>query len=117
MAALFVSEYAMAKMWMSWGVHPRAMIGHSLGEYVAACLAGVFALPDALGLVGLRGRLLGQLPKGAMLSVPLSAQEMQPLLKQGLSLASINGPSLCVVSGSLEALAEMETTLTRMGLE
>src|SRR5262249_19869330 len=72
---LFVIEYALAKLWLSWGVRPQAMIGHSLGEYVAACLAGVISLRDALSLVTLRGRLFEQLPKGAMLSVPLPEKE------------------------------------------
>ena len=117
MPALFVIDYALAKLWMAWGVQPQAMIGHSLGEYVAACLAGVFSLPDALALVAFRGKLLAQLPEGAMLSVPLSAQELQPLLTPGLSLAAVNGPSLCVVSGSPYAIAEIEARLTRTGVE
>jgi acyl transferase domain-containing protein len=117
MSALFVTEYAMAQLWMAWGVNPQAMIGHSLGEYVAACLAGVFSLPDALAVVALRGRLLDQLPAGAMLSVPLAAHELQPLLTAGLSLAAVNGPALCVVSGSKDAIAEMETALTLRDLE
>jgi acyl transferase domain-containing protein len=80
--ALFVIEYALAKLWISWGVHPQAMIGHSIGEYVAACLAGVFSLEDALALVATRGRLMQQMPSGAMLSVHLSAEEVQPLLSE-----------------------------------
>jgi len=117
MPALFVTEYALAQLWMSWGVHPQAMIGHSLGEYVAGCLAGVFSLPDALALVAWRARVLAQVPAGAMLSVPLSAQQLQPLLQPDLSLAAVNGPALCVVSGPHQAITEMEEMLARIGLE
>ncbi len=113
--ALFAVEYALARLWMSWGVCPQAMIGHSLGEYVAACLAGVFTLQDALALVATRGRLMQQLPGGAMLAVSLSEQEMQPFLTEHLSMAAINEPSRCVVSGPREAVDELEQQLA--GLE
>ncbi len=109
--ALFAIEYALAKLWMSWGVQPQAMIGHSIGEYVAACLAGVFSLEDALALVATRGRLMQQMPAGAMLSVNLSADEVQPFLGEKLSLAASNAPSLSVVSGSVEAVEELERQL------
>lgn len=117
LSALFVTEYALAKLWMSWGIHPQAMIGHSLGEYGAACLAGVFSLQDALALVAFRGQLFEELPEGMMLSVPLPAQELRSLLKPALSLAAINAPSLCVVSGPVDAVLEMETELTDKGIE
>ncbi|MGI2902870.1 SDR family NAD(P)-dependent oxidoreductase [Tolypothrix sp. VBCCA 56010] len=109
--ALFVIEYALSKLWMAWGIRPEAMIGHSIGEYVAATLAGVFSLKDALALVAIRGQLMQELPKGAMLSVQLSEQQVQPLLGKELSLAGINGPSLCVVSGSTEAIAQLQQQL------
>ncbi|HEC84909.1 MAG TPA: amino acid adenylation domain-containing protein, partial [Thioploca sp.] len=115
--ALFVIEYALAKLWMSWGVQPDAMIGHSIGEYVAACLSGVFSLEEALALVAARGRLMQQLPSGAMLAVSLSEQEVQPLLSKGLSLAAINAPSLCVVSGVTETIEALETRLMGQGVE
>ncbi len=115
--ALFVIEYALAKLWMSWGVHPQAMIGHSIGEYVAACLAGVFSLEDALALVATRGRLMQQMPPGAMLAVHLSAEEVQPLLTEKLSLAASNAPSLSVVSGSVEAVEQLERQLAEKGVE
>ncbi|MEH1940521.1 MAG: beta-ketoacyl synthase N-terminal-like domain-containing protein [Nostoc sp.] len=102
--ALFVIEYALAQLWMSWGISPQAMIGHSIGEYVAACLAGVMSLGDALGLVAARGRLMQQLPSGAMLSVPLPEEEVIALLDEKLSLAASNAPSLCVVSGTDDAI-------------
>ncbi|KOP26730.1 hypothetical protein AMR41_08910 [Hapalosiphon sp. MRB220] len=109
--ALFVIEYALAQLWMAWGVHPEAMIGHSIGEYVAATLAGVFSLEDALMLVSHRGRLMQQLPKGAMLSVQMAASEMQNLLEAGLSLAASNAPSACVVSGTTAAITELQEKL------
>ena len=110
--ALFVIEYALAKLLAEWGIRPRAMIGHSIGEYVAACLSGVFSLKDALTLVATRGRLMQTLPTGAMLAVPLPAAKVSPLLGNQLSLAAINGPSLCVVSGPTEAVAELKSRLT-----
>ncbi|MBD0326436.1 MAG: acyltransferase domain-containing protein, partial [Pyrinomonadaceae bacterium] len=109
--ALFVIEYALARLWMSWGVRPSAMIGHSIGEYVAACLAGVFSLEDALGLVATRGRLMQSLPGGAMLSVTLSEKELKPLLNGKLSLAAINGPTMCVVSGPEADVEQLATQL------
>ena len=115
--ALFVIEYALAKLWIKWGVRPRAMIGHSIGEYVAACLAGVFSLEDALALVAARGRLMQQLPGGAMLAVPLPEEKMQPLLGHGLSLAAINAPSLCVVSGTTQAVEALQKQLAEQGVE
>jgi len=97
--ALLATQYAQAKLWQSWGVEPTAMIGHSMGEYTAAHLAGVFSLVDALTLVELRGRLFETLPEGAMLSVPLPEAELLPLLPADLSIGVINGPRLCVASG------------------
>ncbi len=112
---LFIIEYALAQLWMSWGVLPEAAIGHSIGEYVAATLAGVFSLEDALILVATRGRLMQQLPAGAMLAVPLSEQEIE--LSEELSLAVINAPSLCVVSGSIKAVDELQNRLMELGLD
>jgi acyl transferase domain-containing protein/acyl carrier protein len=109
--ALFTVEYALAKLWMSWGVHPAAMVGHSIGEYVAACLAGVFSPEDALSLVATRGRLMQQQPAGSMLAVQLSEKDIQCFLNQRLSLAAVNAPSYCVVSGEKEAIAQLENDL------
>ncbi len=115
--ALFVVEYALARMWTSWGIAMHAAIGHSIGEYVAATLAGVLALEDALALVALRGRLMQGLPRGAMLAVPLSAGEVAPLLGPNLSLAAINQPSSCVVSGPPDAIAAMRRELEAREVE
>jgi acyl transferase domain-containing protein len=115
--ALFVVEYALARLLMSWGVKPQAMIGHSLGEYVAACLAGVFSLEDALALVDVRGKLFEQLPKGAMLSLPLPEREVRPMLNGRLSLAAINGPAQCVVSGPAQVIEETAAELAQREIE
>jgi len=109
--ALFVIEYALARLWMSWGIRPTGMIGHSVGEYVAGCLAGVFTLEDALSLVARRGALVQAQPGGAMLAVRLPEQDVVPLLNPELAVAAINSPSLCVVSGPFEAIAEFEKQL------
>ena len=110
--AIFTVEYALAKLWMSWGVQPDFMIGHSVGEFVAACLAGVFSLADGLRLIAARGRLMQDLPQGAMLSVRLSEAEARKWLTKDLSLAAVNGPTLCVISGPTEKVAELEKQLT-----
>ncbi|HET9228813.1 MAG TPA: type I polyketide synthase, partial [Thermoanaerobaculia bacterium] len=110
--ALFAVEWALAQLWMDWGVQPEALLGHSVGEYVAAALAGVFSLEDALSLVAERGRLVQATQPGAMLSVPLSEEELAPWLADGeLSLAAVNGPDLCAVSGSFEAIERLEAKL------
>jgi len=114
--ALFVIEYALAQLWMHWGVRPAALIGHSIGEYVAACIAGLFTLEDALRIVVERGRLMQQAPHGAMLAVPLSEKELLPLLNGELSLAAVNAPSLCVVSGKVEAIERFEHELAKKDL-
>ncbi|MBE9034042.1 type I polyketide synthase [aff. Roholtiella sp. LEGE 12411] len=115
--ALFVIEYALAQLWMSWGISPQAMIGHSIGEYVAACLAGVMSLEDALTLVAVRGRLMQQMATGAMLAVSASAAEVKTFLNEDLALAASNAPSLCVVSGSDDAVNKIAEKLTGKGIE
>jgi acyl transferase domain-containing protein/acyl carrier protein len=114
--ALFVTEYALARLWMAWGIRPAAMLGHSLGEYVAACLADVFSLEDALALVAARGRLMQALPAGAMLAVPLAETDLQPLLGDGVSMAAVNAPALSVVSGPVEAIEALERRLSARGV-
>ncbi|NEU77734.1 type I polyketide synthase [Nostoc sp. UIC 10630] len=115
--ALFVVEYALAQLWMAWGVNPQVMIGHSIGEYVAACLAGVFSLEDALFVVAMRGRLMQQVPAGAMLAVTLSQAELQPLLTQELAIAVYNTPSLCVVAGPVSSVEKLQHQLRKQGVE
>lgn len=115
--ALFVFEYALARLWMSWGIRPAAMIGHSIGEYVAACLSGVFSLEDALAVVALRGRLMQQASPGSMLAVPLTAWELAPFLRDGVDLAAVNAPAQCVLSGSEDHIAALEMDLTAKGIK
>ena len=114
--ALFAVEYALAQLWMSWGVRPQSMLGHSIGEYVAACLAGVFSLEDGLRLVAARGRLMQQMPAGGMLAVRAPKHEVAPLLEDGISLSAINGPELLVLGGPKAAIARAERWLTERGL-
>jgi amino acid adenylation domain-containing protein len=109
--ALFTVEYALAKLWQSWRINPVATIGHSIGEFVGACLSGVFSLEDALMLVATRGKMMWDLPPGAMLSVRLAAKEVESYLNPELAIAAINGPSLCVVSGSNEQIAKLQEKL------
>ena len=114
--ALFTVEYALARLWESWGVRPAAMIGHSIGEYVAATVAGVFTLPDALRLVAARGRLMGSMPAGAMLAVQRGESVVAPLLPAELSVAVVNGPDTCVVAGPPEPVAAFAEVLRADGI-
>jgi amino acid adenylation domain-containing protein len=109
--ALFVIEYAMARLWMSWGVHPTAFIGHSIGEFVAAHLAGVFSLADGLKLVAKRGKLMASLDRGSMLGVRAHHDLVKSFLPADLSLAAINSPNLCVVAGTVESVESFSKQL------
>jgi acyl transferase domain-containing protein len=107
--AIFAVSYSLAKRLERVGIVPEAMIGHSVGEFVAACLAGVFSLTDALRLIAFRAQRMQQLPSGSMMAIRMSEAELAPLLDNGLEIAAINGPSLCVVAGphlSIELLQE-----------
>ncbi|RYG19977.1 acyltransferase domain-containing protein, partial [bacterium] len=106
---IFVTEFALAKLWMSWGVQPSLLIGHSIGEYVAAVLAGTFTLAEALGLLAVRAKLMQALPSGAMLAVRQGADEL--VLPEGINLAAINSPKLCTVSGPHEAITAYQREL------
>ena len=114
--ALFVVEYALARLWMEWGIRPQAMFGHSIGEYVAACLAGVLSPEDALQLLAARGRLTQQLPGGAMLAVRLAENEVRSFLGNGLSLAAVNSPQLTVLSGPATAVTNLQAQLSKEGV-
>lgn len=116
--ALFAVEYALAHLWRSWGIRPAAMAGHSIGEYVAACLAGVISLEDALAIVAERGRLMGGLPGGSMLAVHIGEADLARRLEAhpSLSLAAINAPAACVASGPDEAIARLEGDLSAEGV-
>lgn len=109
--ALFVIEYALAKLWESWGVSPQAMIGHSIGEYVAACLAGVFDLESALSIVAARGRLMQEMPPGAMIAVAAPETDVERYLDDQLALAAVNAPGMCVFSGEFSAVESLERRL------
>ena len=109
--ALFVTEYATAKLLTACGITPHALIGHSVGEYVAATLSGVLSLPDALGLIEARGRLMQALPPGAMLSVMAAAEDLEPYLGDGVSVAGVNSTGLLTLSGSVEAIGALSGRL------
>ena len=100
--ALFSIEYALAQWWMAHGIAPAAIVGHSIGEYVAACLAGVFSLEDGLHLSAIRGRLMDDMPSGSMLAVSAAASTLS--IPQELAVAAINGPEQCVLSGPTDAI-------------
>lgn len=113
---LFSIEYSLSKLLIKFGIYPKAMIGHSVGEYVAACLAEVFSLKDAIKLVSVRGKLMQSLPCGAMLAVPMSETKMRKILQdKKLSLAAVNGPSMCVVSGEIGTVNELKKQLVEKG--
>ena len=114
---LFIIEYALAKLLMKWGVNPDVMIGHSIGEYVAACLSGVFSLEDALTLVVKRGELMQRMPAGEMLSVSIAKKELKPLMvgHKDISLAAVNSSELLVVSGPADAIESFAAKLNSLG--
>ena len=114
---LFATEYALATLWMSWGVRPAAMLGHSIGEYVAAHLAGVFSLEDALTLVAARGRLMQALAPGDMMAVSIAPDDLRPRLRPGAEIAAVNAPALCSVSGEPDAIAALARELLDAGIQ
>ena len=115
--ALFVLEYALTRLWQQWGLRIEALMGHSIGEYVAACVAGVMSVEDGVRLVGRRGQLMQGMERGAMLAVRLNEAELQPLLRnEQISVAAVNGPQQCVLSGNESAIAEAEARLTAGGV-
>ena len=115
-AAIFTIEFALAKLWISRGVTPSLMIGHSVGEWVAAVIAEIITLPEALAAVAQRGQLMQDIEPGCMLSVAMSAEQVTPLLDDSLSLAAINSPTLCVVAGPQGSITELEKTLKEQSI-
>jgi phthiocerol/phenolphthiocerol synthesis type-I polyketide synthase E len=114
--ALFAVEYALATLWRSWGVEPAALLGHSVGEYVAATLAGVMDLEDAISIVTERGRLMQAQPTGSMLAVPIPEAELGPRLGPDLAVAAVNEPGSCIVAGPHEAIDDLAAGLEADGL-
>ncbi|HST62348.1 MAG TPA: acyltransferase domain-containing protein, partial [Longimicrobium sp.] len=114
--ALFVTEYALAQLWMSWGVRPAAMIGHSLGEYVAATIAGVWSLEDGLRLAAERARLIEAQPPGGMMGVVLPEEEARGLLRDGLCIGALNGPQISVLSGPAAVLDALQAEVAARGM-
>ena len=111
--ALFITSYALAKLWMHWGVAPACLVGHSVGELVAACVAGVFSLSDALLFVARRGEWMQEMPGGSMLAVRMQPQQLQMMLPENVSIAAVNSPSLTVASGPTAEIERLEKTLER----
>jgi acyl transferase domain-containing protein len=114
--ALFTIEYSLARLWMHWGVAPQAMIGHSIGELVAAALAGVFTFEQALVAVAARGQIMQEMPHGAMLAIPLSEDDVASLIDTELSIAAVNAPTLCVVAGEAAAVNRFAAKLDKLGV-
>ncbi|NEO70835.1 type I polyketide synthase [Moorena sp. SIO3H5] len=119
--ALFALEYALCQLWKSWGIEADAVIGHSVGEYVAACVAGVFSLEDGLKLIAMRGQLMQQLPPGGeMLSLLASESQVREVIApygDQVAIAALNGPSSIVISGKSEAIQEIYSSLSTQGIK
>jgi acyl transferase domain-containing protein/thioesterase domain-containing protein/acyl carrier protein len=116
--ALFTLEHALTRLWENWGITPAAVIGHSAGDYAAACCAGVMSLADALSIAALRGQLFEAAPPGAMLSVDLPEASLRRVMSGlELDLASVNAPDLCVASGSLASISQLEQRLADQGMQ
>ncbi len=114
---IMIVEYALAQLWMSWGVTPAALIGHSMGENTAACVAGVMSFEDCISLVLLRGQLFETVEKGGMLSVPLSEEDLLKRIGDKMDIASVNAPGLCVVSGTTADLDRLAADLLAEGID
>jgi len=114
--AIFTLEYALATLWGSWGIQPSLLIGHSVGEYVAAVLAGVFTLEDALAILAGRAKMMQDLPPGSMLAVRQGSAEVEKLLPEGVAIAAVNSPFLTTLSGPTEALRELQKDFEASGV-
>lgn len=115
--SIWIVEIALAKLWMSKGIVPKAMTGHSMGEYAAACISGVMSVEDSLTLVELRGRIFEKMPEGGMLSVNLSEAEVKKYTNENLTIGVVNGRELCVLSGTVAAINDAEKKITDDGFE
>lgn len=115
--ALFAVEYALARLWMDWGIVPSALIGHSLGEYVAACISGVLPLAEALSIVMIRAKLLTELPPGAMLAVSAGGEEIAEYMNGKVGLAAVNGKNQCVISGEASAIEALRAHLSELNID
>lgn len=115
--AILILEVSLARLWIGWGAQPAALIGHSMGENTAACIAGVLSYRDAVGLVHLRGKLFDSVEPGGMLSIPLSEEDVRALMPSSLDMASVNAPELCVVSGRDGDLADFQKTLLERDID
>jgi acyl transferase domain-containing protein len=115
--ALFTIEYSLAKLFIHFGVIPSALVGHSIGEYVAACISGIFSLEDTIKLVAARGRLMQSLPPGAMIAVSLSEEKIQPYLSSDISLAVLNSSRISVLSGEIEKINKLKKNLIEEGID
>jgi amino acid adenylation domain-containing protein len=109
--ALFALGYSLAQVWLGWGIQPSALMGHSIGEFAAACVAGVFSLEDGLKMIAERGRAMQALPGGSMMSVRLPGAEVEPMLWGDMAIGSFNGPELCVVAGPDDQVAKLQKQL------
>lgn len=114
--AIFLVSYALARLWDSWGIRPSLMIGHSVGEFVAATLAGVFEFADALKLLAARAKLMQSMPAGSMMAIRLPAAEVPPHLVDGVCIAAVNAPGLSIVSGPTESVDALESKLKDQGI-
>lgn len=109
--ALFALGYSLAQVWLAWGIRPSSLMGHSIGEFAAACTAGVFKLEDGLKMIAERGRAMQALPGGSMMSVRLPGAEVEPLIWGDMAIGSYNGPNLCAVAGPEDQVIELQKTL------
>jgi amino acid adenylation domain-containing protein len=114
--AMFVIEYAVARLWMDWGLKPTAFVGHSIGEFVAAHLSGIFSLRDGLKLIATRGKMMASLPRGSMLAVRSEYEKIANLLSTDLSLAVINSPGSCVIAGPIDVVASFAKKLAEKNI-
>lgn len=114
--AIFAVEFALAQLWMSWGIRPDALIGYSIGEYVAACISGVLTLEQAIVLAAKRAELIGTLPLSGLLAVPLSEEALSPLLDSDAAISAVNGPAMCVVAGTSDSLKKLAAALADRGV-